>query len=55
MRKIWVIDCLYASTFFVDCLTVDSHLYTLTNFEKLNHYLIINIHCARATQKETCQ
>ncbi|KOQ06896.1 hypothetical protein ABW29_06660, partial [Staphylococcus aureus] len=22
MRKIWVIDCLYASTFFVDCLTV---------------------------------
>ncbi|MCL7443867.1 hypothetical protein M8386_14445, partial [Staphylococcus aureus] len=24
MRKIWVIDCLYASTFFVDCLTVDS-------------------------------
>ncbi|HDJ4147189.1 TPA: hypothetical protein ACNSIY_000579 [Staphylococcus aureus] len=55
MRKIWVIDRLYASTFFVDCLTVNSHLYTLTNFENLNHYLIILLIAHAQHKKETCQ
>ncbi|MBE5677062.1 hypothetical protein HUZ99_11590 [Staphylococcus sp. SS87] len=55
MRKIWVIDCLYASTLFAGCLRVDSHLYALTNFEKLNHYLIILLIAYAQHKKETCQ
>nr|WP_305109600.1 hypothetical protein [Staphylococcus aureus] len=36
-------------------MTVDSHLYTLTNFEKLNPYLIIIFIAQAQHKKETCQ
>ncbi|WP_047426053.1 hypothetical protein [Staphylococcus schweitzeri] len=48
-------DCLYLSTFFVGCLRVNSHLYALMNFEKLNHYLIILLIAHAQHKKETCQ
>ncbi|HCZ1964993.1 TPA: hypothetical protein O2P76_002063 [Staphylococcus aureus] len=55
MRKIWVIDCLYTSTCFADCLRANSYLYALTNFEKLNHYLIRLLIAHAQHKKETCQ
>ncbi|HHJ5083567.1 TPA: hypothetical protein ACQKXP_002472 [Staphylococcus aureus] len=36
-------------------MTVDSHLYALTNFEKLNHYLIRLLIAHAQHKKETCQ
>ncbi|WP_042355618.1 hypothetical protein [Staphylococcus argenteus] len=54
MRKFWVIDCLYASTFIV-FFNGDSQLYALTNFEKSNHLLIIILIAYVQYTKETCQ